>query len=197
MHVKNGIANWISNVAAPPVLALVAAILLALRSADARAWGWAGAFGGAAVVLPTAYVLVQVQRGRISDIHVPLREQRVRPFIVTLAGAAAVCGAFIWWQAPEGFRALAVANLVQAAALFAITLRWKVSMHSAAAGSLSTLSLMVLGVSALSTAGVLLVASVPVVAWARIRLERHTFAQTLVGAILGCLVTVLAVWVVV
>ncbi|MGL4647776.1 MAG: hypothetical protein ACRC1H_00100 [Caldilineaceae bacterium] len=190
-------ARWISNVAAPPVLALVAATLLALRSTDARGWGWAAAFGGAAVVLPTAYILVQVQRGVISDIHVPLREQRVRPFIVSLACAAAICGIFLWWHAPEGFRTLAVANLVQAAVLFAITLRWKVSMHSAAAGSLSTMGLMVLGVSALSTLGVVLMASVPVVAWARIRLDRHTPAQTVVGAILGCVVTMMAIWMVV
>lgn len=196
MRFWDGIAYWISNVAAPPVLALVAAILLAIRSSTSTAWGWAAGFGFAAVVLPTLYVLVQVQRGVISDVHVPLREQRMRPFLVTLASSTAVCGVFLWWQAPAGFRALAVANLMQAAILFALTLRWKVSLHSAAAGSLSTLSLTMLGVSALSATGMLLVATVPVIAWARIRLDRHTPAQTVVGALLGVAVMVVAVWMV-
>ena len=196
MRYLDGIAWWISNVAAPPVLALVAAVLLAIRSSSSTAWGWAAAFGFAAVALPTLYVVVQVKRGLISDVHVPLREQRMRPYLVTLASSTAVCGVFLWFQAPATFRVLAVANLVQSVLLFAITMRWKVSMHSAAASSLSTLSLTMLGVSALSATGMLLVATVPVIAWARIRLDRHTPAQTVAGAILGCAVMVLAVWIV-
>ncbi len=196
MRVMDGVAHWISNVAAPPVLALVATLLLAQRSAEDGAWGWAAGFGVAAVLVPSAYVMIQVQRGAISDLHVSLREERQRPFLVTLGAAAAICGVFLWWQAPAGFRILAVANLVQAVVLFAVTLRWKVSLHSAAAGSLSTLSLTVLGVHFLSVTGMVLVASVPLISWARVRLERHTLAQTMVGAAVGCLVTILAVWVV-
>jgi len=193
---RDGVATWVSNVGAPPVLALLAAVLLGVHSTADGRWVWVATFIAAAILLPSLYIVIQVWRGAISDLHVPLREQRTRPYMVSLASATAVWAGFALSGAPVEFQALAAANLVQSVLLFMITLRWKVSLHSAAAGSLSALSLTALGVSLMSTAGVLVVASVPIISWARVRLHRHTPAQTLVGAALGSVVTVAAVWVI-
>jgi hypothetical protein len=189
-HKQERLASLVSNVAAPPVLAVLSAVLLVMNSTEAGVWQWAALFGVTAVLVPSAYVLWEVLRGRISDIHVPLREQRMRPLAVALACTLLVLGFFIWWPAPPDFRMLALAYGLQAVLFFVITLRWKISLHSAAAGSLTALGWM-----AMSNTGVALVAlSVPVIAWSRVRLHRHTTAQTVCGALLGAAVVIISFW---
>jgi membrane-associated phospholipid phosphatase len=191
MGKQERLAEWVSNIAAPPVLAVLSAVLLAQQSVAQSAWRWALAFGAAAVVLPAGYVAVEVWRGGITDLHVQQRDQRIRPYLVALACAALVSIFFFWWPAPREFRMLALANGVQLLVFLIITLRWKISLHSAAAGSLT-----VLGVSAMSTgAGLLFALSVPLISWARVRLDRHTPAQTITGAIVGALAVAFALWV--
>ncbi len=184
------VATVVSNVAAPPVLGVLGAVLLVMSSSEHGVWQWAALFGVTAVLLPSAYVLWEVMQGRISDIHVPDREQRMRPMGVALACSLLVLALFTWWPAPPNFQMLALAYGLQAVLFFVITMRWKISLHSAAAGSLAALGWM-----AASNAGVALLAlSVPVVAWSRVRLHRHTLAQTITGTALGVGVVVLSVW---
>lgn len=186
------LARVVSNVAAPPVLAVLGAILLAAHTAEQGDWRWALLFGLTAVLLPSLYVAWEVYRGRISDIHLPLREERTRPALVTVAIALVVYTIFTWWPAPPYFRMLALAYGLQAILFFLITLRWKISLHSAAAGSLT-----VLGIAAFSGSGLLFALTVPVIAWSRVRLERHTLMQTVTGALLGAMVVVISLaWVV-
>lgn len=185
------VASWVSNICAPPVLAVVGVVLVALETAGKGAWEWALFFGVVAVMLPLLYVVWEVYRGNISDVHVPDREQRFRPFLVALAASTAVWIIFAWWPAPPMFRMLALANGLQTLVFFVITMRWKVSLHSAAAGGLT-----VLGLSAFSSTGLWLLLAVPLIAWARVRLHRHTLAQTVVGAALGAVIFGVAIWVV-
>lgn len=191
MKAQDTLARVVSNVAAPPVLAVVGAILLAAHTAEKGDWRWALLFGLTAVLLPSLYVAIEVYRGNISDIHVPLREERMRPGLVTVATALVVYGIFTWWPAPPYFRMLALAYGLQAILFFLITLRWKISLHSAAAGSLT-----VLGITVFSGSGLLFALTVPVIAWSRVRLERHTTAQTVTGAFLGATVVLVSLLVV-
>lgn len=185
------VASWVSNVAAPPVLGVLSAAILAQQSAAKGAWLWAVIFGVAAVFIPSAYVGIEVLRGGISDIHVQERGQRIRPYAVALFCAAAVWIGFILWPAPQEFRMLALANGLQLLVFILITLRWKISLHSAAAGSLTVI------VASLLSAGstILIALSVPVIAWARVRLDRHTPMQTISGAIVGALAMAIALWI--
>lgn len=184
-------ASWVSNIAAPPVLAVVGVVLVALKTAETGAWEWALFFGVVAVMLPLLYVVWEVHRGHISDVHVPEREQRFRPSLVALVASTAVWIIFALYPAPPLFRTLALANGLQTLVFFVITLRWKISLHSAAAGGLT-----VLGITVLSSTGLWLALSVPLIVWARVRLHRHTLAQTLVGAALGAVTFGVAIWVV-
>ncbi len=185
------VASWVSNIAAPPVLAVVGVVLVALQTAEQGAWEWALFFGVVAVALPLLYVVWEVWRGNIADVHVPDRAQRTRPYLVALAASVAVWLIFALWPAPPLFRVLALANGLQALIFFLITLRWKISLHSAAAGGLTVLSF-----SALSSTGLWIVLIVPLIAWARVRLRRHTLAQTVGGAALGAAIFGVAIWVV-
>jgi membrane-associated phospholipid phosphatase len=66
--------------------------------------------------------------------------------------------------------------------LLLITLRWKISGHSIAIASLAILVIHVMGQNFLPA-----LLAIPLVAWARIRIRRHTLAQTIAGAALGML----------
>ncbi len=156
------VASWVSNIAAPPVLMVVSAVLVALETAGKGAWEWALFFGVVAVILPLLYVVWEVYRGNISDVHIPDREQRFRPFVVALVASLSVWVIFALYPAPPMFRMLALANGLQTLVFFVITLRWKISLHSAAAASLT-----VLGWAAFSSTGLWLLLTVPIVAWAR------------------------------
>lgn len=186
---QDTLASVVSNVAAPPVLAVVGVVLVALETATQGAWEWALFFASVAVALPLLYVVWEVYRGNITDVHVPDRAQRTRPYLVALAASLATWAIFAWYPAPPLFRILALANGIQALVFFVITLRWKISLHSAAAGGLT-----VLGLAALSTSGLWLALTVPLIAWARVRLRRHTLAQTVCGALLGAAIFGVAIW---
>jgi membrane-associated phospholipid phosphatase len=82
--------------------------------------------------------------------------------------------------APLDFVAPVLALLLQTLLLFLITLVWQVSVHTAVTASLVTFICLVVGPGAL-----LLIGLIPLVAWARLYLGRHTVAQTVVGACVG------------
>lgn len=181
------VASIVSNVAAPPVLALLGGVMLTLASTTTGAWRWAVLLAVTTVLLPSVYVGWMVWRGQISDIHVPNREERLKPYLVTSAAAAAGWAICFAWPAPADFRMWSAANCLQAILFMVITLRWKISLHSAAAGALT-----VLGIAAFNVYGLLIALSVPLVAWARVRLERHTYMQTVAGAALGAIIVLVA-----
>jgi membrane-associated phospholipid phosphatase len=73
------------------------------------------------------------------------------------------------------------------AVIFGITLWWKISVHSAAAAGVATLIWSLIG------ATLPLLAGVVIIAWSRVRLRRHTVAQTIAGAALGFAIFMVAV----
>ena len=93
--------------------------------------------------------------------------------------------------APRLFVMLGLAALAQTLLLFALTLFWKVSVHAAATGALAALASLGWWPAPLAAATVLLVG---VVGWARVRLDRHTPAQVLVGITIGASTLAAAMW---
>jgi membrane-associated phospholipid phosphatase len=63
--------------------------------------------------------------------------------------------------------------------IYIITLYWKISVHCATAAGVTTVIWMLLGTS------LPLLLVVPVLAWSRVRLRRHTLCQTIAGSVLG------------
>ena len=76
----------------------------------------------------------------------------------------------------------------ESVAILGITLRWKTSVHSATAAAMGTLVRFVLGTPLLPTLGV------PAVARSRVKLGRHSLAQTVGGALLGLFISGMALW---
>jgi hypothetical protein len=88
-----------------------------------------------------------------------------------------------WLDAPREVYALVVAMVAGVAVALAISLFWKISIHTACvAGSVAVLTIVLGG------AFVALGAVVLAVGWARVTLRDHTAAQVTAGALVGAAV---------
>jgi membrane-associated phospholipid phosphatase len=173
-------ARAVSDLFSPPVMAVPALAVSAWYSQTPGTYWYALLYLGVGVLLPVLYVVWAIRTGRITDFHMAIRRERVAPFLVSI-----LCGAAAWLMlvglgAPRDFAAPVLALLLQTLLLFLITLFWQVSVHTAVTASLVTFCCMVAGQGAL-----LLIGLIPLVAWARLYLGRHTLAQTVVGACVG------------
>jgi len=174
------VAYWVSQIGSPPLTGAATVLLVSYALATTIAWQWASFYLLATILLPCLYIIWLVRNGHVSDFHLPIREERIRPLIFSLATALAAWAVLHQAAAPEPLRMLAGVNGVQAIIFFLITLRWKISLHTAAAAVMAQLALAFLGSVALP-----LTMSVPLIAWSRVHLRRHTIAQTIGGACLG------------
>lgn len=176
----SAVAYWVSQIGSPPLTGAAAVLLVSYALATTVAWRWAGFYLLATILLPCLYIIWLVRNGHVSDFHLPIREERIRPLIFSLATAMMAWGVLHQAAAPAPLRMLAGVNGVQAIIFFLITLRWKISLHTATAAVMAQLALAFLGSVALP-----LTMSVPLIAWSRVHLQRHTIAQTIGGACLG------------
>jgi membrane-associated phospholipid phosphatase len=172
-------AYWISKIGSPPVLIVLTLLLIALTASSPSIWLWNAAYL-IAVIIPVLYLLRLLRQDKITDMDVFVREQRARPLLVTIVSLGSVLAVLILGRAPRAMIIMTTASLVQAVAIFFITLRWKISMHSATSAAVAVLILNVFGKAAAPVA-----LSVPLIAWSRVKLRRHTFMQTVAGALLG------------
>ena len=174
------LAWWVSRFGSPPVLTVVAMLLGAYAAATPTAWAWASLSMVLAVLLPALYVLWLVRQRRVSDFDLYHRRQRLGPFVVTIVSTGAAWFLLQQGQAPLPLRVLTGAGCIQAALLLAITLRWKISVHSAAAAGLVVFAWLLFAAAAAP-----FILLLPLVAWSRLRLGRHTLPQILAGILLG------------
>ncbi len=185
------IAYWISQIGSPPAMGALTLILIAVIWAQPGIWIWGGVYLALGVVLPLLYIVAQVRRGNITDVDVHLREQRSKPFIIMMLGLTLTWIAMRVGQAPLIMLILVSASLLQMLPIFLITYRWKISVHAATAAAVSVMWMHILGRGAFP-----LLLVTPAVAWSRIKLRRHTPAQTLAGILLGGSVVLLTLWLV-
>jgi hypothetical protein len=179
-------AHVISQAGSPVTLTLGGLYACAHSIGGRAAWTWSGIYALLVIAVPVAYLCWLVSRGEVSDLDVQRREQRSRPLLATLTGISLAWGLLWWKAAPALLLSVASAHWLQMLVVFIITLRWKISMHTAAAAAFVALMGYLVG-----SAAAPMVLSLPVIAWARIRLSRHTPAQTLAGAVLGSAVMLL------
>lgn len=185
---KTAVAHGISHLLSPPMLGLTAALLVALALQTAAAWLWAAVYVGVAVLLPAGTVVWLLRSGRVSDIHLNRREERLGPTLVMLGSALLGLLLLLWGRAPRLFLVLAAAQVLQATIFYAITLQWKISAHATSVTAVAALAWYLFAVPV-----PLLLPVVLSVCWARLTLRRHTPRQILAGAVLGA-VTMTAVF---
>lgn len=164
---------------------------IAFHSAESqeRAVIWALTYSVIVCILPALYIGYMVWRGHITDIHVRVREQRIRPFVVSVVCTVVAWILLRWMEAPSLLPLFTLFSLIQLAVMLLITLTWQISMHSMSI----TGAVVVAGALYGPGTALLLSPLIPVVGAARIKLRRHTLAQVIAGGILGALLTAVMV----
>lgn len=189
-------AVWISRVACPPVVALALLIRIVDGAPTPRAWAWAAMFALPAVVTPALVVAALVRAGRVVDFDLSDRRQRHLPFAVATLCAVVSTSVLANLGGPATLVAFGVAWSALLALLCAVTLRWKISLHGAAAGAAAGLAITAGGATN-GTGGpvgadIVLWLVLPLaVGWARIVLQRHTPRQVIAGTVVGVAAIVL------
>ncbi|NWG15290.1 MAG: hypothetical protein HXY41_01520 [Chloroflexi bacterium] len=180
-------ARLISNLVSPPVVWGVMMFPIAFREANSRetALLWALTYGVLVCLLPVLYIVWMVQRGSIGDIHMRLRQERLRPFLVSIFCTGLAWGSLRLMGAPSVVPLVAVVTLAQLAAMAAITLVWQISIHAMSITSAVVATGLLFGVGP----ALVVFPLVPLVGAARLKLHRHTPAQVVAGTLLGALVT--------
>ena len=183
---RTAVARGVSEVLQPPFT--VGAMLLLSPAASP---GWPGTwwYGALCVlfvcVLPFGILLALVRAGRVVDHHVSERAQRAPVLVMALACIAAGLALLAVLRAPASVLAMAVALVAGVAAMALVSLRWKISGHSASAATAALSLGFLLGAEWWWT-----LAAVPLVGWARVTLGTHTLAEVLAGMTIGPLVIV-------
>lgn len=180
------LARWITEIFAPPVLVAVLPVLIGATATDppgkGLAWGLLAAlFVG---VIPYAIIMYGVLRGRLSDRHIRVREQRTRPLAMGLVSVLAGIAVLVAFGAPRELTALVVAMFVGGLVATAVNHFWKLSVHASVAAG--TTLVLVLSFGAVMWAAAVVVAAV---GWSRVRLQDHTTLQVIWGTVVGAVIS--------
>ena len=183
------LAEWISRLFSPPLVATVALAAIALANFSRAALAWAFLTLLLMILTPAGYLVYLHQRGQITDLDVYVRHQRTRPYLLSICCSFVTFALLKTANAPYLLQIVAAAAIFQTSGLFAVNLKWKISAHTAATAGFSSLFFWVGGISALPVW-----LFIPVVAWSRVHLKRHTLYQTIAGSLWGVISFTLAFW---
>ena len=191
-HTWQATLAWAVSYALNPLLLMPLVFFLPWSLArDGPSLVFAGVHLGALGFLFAAYRAVLKIQGKELDFELNQRADRVLPLGMTIAGVA-VLGVVMWrWQGIGSHVYTDVAAAVTFAVFWAITTRWKVSLHSLAISLVLATLFFLLQVGPTYLPLVLLL---PLVVWARLHLRFHDLGQTLVGILIGISMVFLFMW---
>ena len=174
------IANFISNVASPPVWLLGTAVFTALATQQANAWLYVLIYSIPVILFSTLFIFILYYQGIISDLHVKSREERVKPMFAIAAASIVSSIGLSFSNAPSFLILVAAAISAQLLGVALLTTFWKVSLHTTTA---SACIIMAYWFS--PWLGLLLIPILIAVVWARMFLNYHTTAQVSGGIFLS------------
>lgn len=132
------------------------------------------------------FVFYNVKRGRFSDLDVSKREQRPLLFLACLVTCLWYIVGLLLLKAPIVLFFLVASVMFSVIVISFINTRIKASIHVA------TISAIIMAISILQGGvHIYILSLIPLIAWSRVTVKRHTLSETIVGAITGCLLTIL------
>lgn len=182
------IAVAISVIFSPFLIPVPTILLLAWTYANSlqQVMLWMLVVSVFASVLPSVFILALVRSGRLSDLHLAVRKQRLAPLYFSLVSTLVGIIVLQSIDAPSQIVLPCIAYAINGVVFTAITHRWKISFHcGSAAGSIIVLMLLV--DAKIAWLSLLL----PLIAWARVHRKRHTILQTVAAALIAAAGTVL------
>ncbi len=153
-----------------------------LRLARVATLGWGTLLTITGSVIPMAVIWFGTRRGRYDSHHVNNLDRRLVPLLVALLCQAFGLIILILAKTPPVLPHLTAGLVAVGFAGLAVTvgLRWKISLHSAAAAG--SITLLIIGYGWWPATVIPLVL---LVSWSRVRLGHHTLPQVLAGTALG------------
>ena len=179
-----GAANLISTVFSPPLVVFYAVILCSYSIDHSSKFLWTSFFVFLFALAPTAYIFYLMGQGRVTDFHMSVREERIRPLSVIFIYSVFSLLIYGFIGGPGALVTLGYLCLALTGLWILVSLYWKISGHCAAMGALGA---MVFAYPHENLVFVLPPLAL-LVAWSRIRLGCHSPAQTLAGLALGTVV---------
>jgi membrane-associated phospholipid phosphatase len=179
-------ARYVSNILAPATVSVPLILLVAFYRASSAA----SALAYAALTLfflsagPFAYILLGVRLGKLSDIDVSKRSERLGPFIFGLISICLGWFALMLTHGPAPLVAVLVITAISGLIMMLITLWWKISLHASSLAGAVTILTVLYGAVALPAFTLLVLVS-----WSRVVLRRHTLAQVVAGSLAGIVLT--------
>jgi hypothetical protein len=184
--------NWarvISNLLSPPMVWAVLVFPMAFRYANspARALLWAFTYGILVCLMPLLYIMWMVRLGKISDLHMKERRERLLPFLFSMGCTAVAWQVLRLMGAPPMLPMVAIFTLVELAVMSIITVVWQISMHAMSISVAVVATGIVFGPASALVVSPLM----PLVGIARLKLGRHTLAQVIAGIVIGAVIPLL------
>ena len=176
------LARLLTELLAPAPVVATLLVVIAAHSGRTILIGLAWGLLAVLIIIPVPlfYVLRGVRRGKLSDRHVGVRAQRPLPMVIGVTAVVVALAALSILGAPRELVALIAAMFVGLATSLLVTLRWKISIHTAVVAGAVVILALVFGPVMLP-----LFALVALVGWARVVVRDHTLWQVCAGAGLG------------
>ncbi len=185
-------AYWLSQITSPFVVGLGVLGYVSLSTASTVTGGlqWLTVIG-VGLLVPFGCIWWGVKSGKLTDIHVSRRSERLVPLLVGLMALGGVLAGLLLLSASRPLVATLVAVIASfvLATLITQVAKFKISLHiDSAAGAVTVCWRL--------SSPVFLVLSplVVLIAWARWKLEAHTPLQAVTGAALAVAITVTTFW---
>ena len=187
---RDRIARSVTHLFNPLAMAVVSAALVTANviDIDGLIW-WFPTMVVVTSLPPLLYVLYLVRTGYLRDFYMPDRSRRTKPLIATIVWILVSALLLGVTGAPKIIITVMISALVYTVVLSALTLRSKVSFHCATVATAAATALLLA-----NPVSWILCALVPLVAWARITLRRHTPAEAVLGIVAGWVLTRVTFW---
>jgi len=126
--------------------------------------------------IPYSFILYMYKTGKISDLQIPRRKERLIPLLIINICVIAGFIALLFLNSSHLLRTVYLIYLSALPLISIITVFYKISFHASYITMFSFIYLMVFGKWAIFT-----LLLIPLVGWSRVRLKRHTTGQVLLG----------------
>ncbi len=184
---SKNIARIVSILLSPPIILLPAPFILVFKKTHdpMTSLKWTG-LSDVFLLAMITFVIFGTYKGFFSNFDVSIRKERPKLFLVGAIVGILYLSTLTLLSAPRVLTIL-VLGILLGVIIIGILSRWfKTSIHTATISSFSLSMVILFGISYLP---VFLL--IPLVAWARVKLKKHTPAEVLVGGLLGLTLTII------
>ncbi len=166
----------------------VLAISLRVSPNAASGFRWFLIYACFSTLIPLADLSWRLKTGRISDWHISRREERLKPLLFGLIYASLGTLTMLTLRAPLEISACMVTGLATGTVAMAVTLGWKVSLHTMGNSLLATLLFLVYRPGWSHPLTWSLPCLIALTGSSRVYLRQHTICQVIAGSALGAIV---------